>query len=171
MCASRNNRTTKLDVCSSLRLLQLSPSSPAASWRRLVTAGDSELRILRRAPRDAGLALWEGGQGEQRCHQPSAGSHSSRGSHQPHPWQNQIPLLCQSFRLTAAPHCLSSGRGVGAAVGSVGLHPLKHSCRPAHKRCQAGMWQSNHSNGLVHASLTVQAAPERTTQVRDSPSK
>lgn len=76
MPAEKSHRITKLSVCCSPRLLQLSLSSSAASWRRLVTAGDTELRILQRAPRDAGFAPWEGGQGEQRCHQPPAGSHS-----------------------------------------------------------------------------------------------
>lgn len=41
-----------------------------------MTAGDTELRILPRAA----FAQWEGGQGEQRCHQPSEGSQSSGGS-------------------------------------------------------------------------------------------
>lgn len=91
-------------------------------------------------------------------------------------------LLCsvKSFKLTATPHCLSSGQGMGAAVGSVGCIPSitaadtqsdsQSVSRPAPESCQGWHVTIQPPKWSGHASLTVQAALERTTQVRDSPS-
>lgn len=88
---------------------------------------------MQRAQQDDGSPLWEGGQGEQRCYQPSAGSH---GSHQPPPWQNLNFFALLEHRthtdLSLPLHWARDGGSSGAVVvdihssAAASTQPVRH---------------------------------------------